>query len=261
MLQSGHDGKLLWHPDPVPCAAASFQAASAVQLSQSKGSVYQTSDGYTRDPMIPSPPFGFRALGVLYGWRSEWVERASAHRQPRCQPRPRLSTRMLSAASVLRHEVREEPAGAGGEVGLVVCKPGGRAAGETGDEAACAAAPALAGVSRQDRCRPAWPAPGSICRLPAGRRGRRRTSLQGAVRRATSRHTSPHMLSSCRTRHVGRLAPAVGDGAAAGAAFSTAAQSPGCPCGEPQVQVHSQRHIASVLSHPAQTAATVVGAL
>ena len=50
--------------------------------------------------------------------------------------------RRLSAASVLRHEVREEPVGAGGEVGLVVCKPGGRAAGETGDEAACVAAPA-----------------------------------------------------------------------------------------------------------------------
>jgi hypothetical protein len=63
-----------------------------------KGSVYQTSDGYTRDPMIPSPPFRFRALGVLYGWRGEWVERASAQRQPRCQPWPRLSTRRLSAA-------------------------------------------------------------------------------------------------------------------------------------------------------------------
>ena len=67
MLQSGHDGKLLWHPDPVHCAAASFQAASAVQLSQSKGSVYQTSDGYTRDPMIPFPPFRFHALGNV--WR------------------------------------------------------------------------------------------------------------------------------------------------------------------------------------------------
>jgi hypothetical protein len=201
-----------------------------------KGSVYQTSAGYTRDPMIPSPPFRFRALGVLYGWRGEWVERASAQRQPRCQPRPRLSTRRLSAATVLRHEVREEPAGTGGEVGLVVCKPGGRAAGETGDGAACAAAPAAAGgagVSRQGRCRPAWPAPGSIRRLPAGRRGRRRASLQGAGRRATSRHTSPHRLRSWRTRHVGRLASAVGDGAAVGAAFSAAAQSPGCPCGEP----------------------------
>jgi hypothetical protein len=71
---------------------------------------------------------------VLYGWRGEWGGRASAQRQPRCQPRPRLSTRRLSAASALRHEVREEPVGAGGEVGLVVCKPGGGAAGETGDE-------------------------------------------------------------------------------------------------------------------------------
>ena len=100
-----------------------------------KGSVLSTSDGYTRDPMIPSP------LPVPRTWHVVWVERrvgrrASAQRQPRCQPRPRLSSRRLSAAPALRHEVREEPAGTGGEVGLVVCEPSGRAAGETGDEAA-----------------------------------------------------------------------------------------------------------------------------
>jgi hypothetical protein len=121
---------------------------------------------------------------------------ASAQRQPRCQPRPRLSTRRLSAASALRHEVRGEPVGAGGEVGLVVCKPGGGAAGETRDEAACIAAPAPAGAGRrqpaepaaageagcslQDRCRPAWPAPGSMCYPPTGRIGRRRPARQGA---------------------------------------------------------------------------------
>ena len=81
--------------------------------------------------------------------------RASAQRQPRCQPRPRLSTRRLSAARALRHEVREEPVGAGGEVGLVVCKPGGRAAGETGDKAACIAASAAAGAGRRQSAGPA----------------------------------------------------------------------------------------------------------
>jgi hypothetical protein len=38
--------------------------ARAVRIVRSvKGSFYQTSDGYTRDPMIPSPPFRFRTLG------------------------------------------------------------------------------------------------------------------------------------------------------------------------------------------------------
>jgi len=112
---------------------------------------------------------------------------ASAQRQPRCQPRPRLSTRRLSAASALRHEVREEPVGAGGEVGLVVCKPGGGAAGETGDEAACIAAPASAGASRRQ---PAGPAaageagcsPAVVCRVGVGRLGRRRRQAARAVR-------------------------------------------------------------------------------
>jgi hypothetical protein len=83
------------------------------------------------------------------------VERASAQRQPRCQPRPHLTTMRLSAATALRQEVREEPAGTGGEVGLVVCKPGGKAAGETGDGAACATAPAPAGAGRRQPVEPA----------------------------------------------------------------------------------------------------------
>jgi hypothetical protein len=43
--------------------------------------------------------------------------------------------------------------------------------------------------------------------------------------------------------------------AVVGAAVLAAAQSPGCPLGEPQAQVHSQRHVVSRLSHPAQTSA------
>ena len=146
---------------------------------------------------------------------------ASAQRQPRCQPRPRLSTRRLSAASVLRHEVREEPVGTGGEVGLGVCKLGGRAAGETGDEAACIAAPAPAGAGRrqpaepaaageagcslQDRCRPAWPAPGSMCYPPTGRIGRRRPARQGASsvvrgRRVQVAVTKPEAAKFCPPR-------------------------------------------------------------
>jgi hypothetical protein len=52
----------------------------------------------------------------------------------------------LSAATALRQEVREELAGTGGEVGLVVYKPGGKAAGETGDGAAMAV-PGLGGLA------------------------------------------------------------------------------------------------------------------
>jgi hypothetical protein len=102
----------------------------------------------------------------------------------------------------LCHEVREEPAGTGGEVGLVVCKPGGRAAGETGDEAACVAAPAPAGAGRRQPAEPA-----ASGRIVVGRLGQRQAvcascrsasavgaarhfrGLRGAPRPATRRPT------------------------------------------------------------------------
>ena len=91
--------------------------------------------------------------------------RASAQRQPRRQPRPRLMTMRL-VRKILLTEVggggrlapgspRGSRSGQGEEVGLVVCKPGGKAAGETGDGAACATAPAPAGAGRRQPVEPA----------------------------------------------------------------------------------------------------------
>jgi hypothetical protein len=103
----------------------------------------------------------------------------------------------LSAATALRQDVREEPAGTGGEVGIVVCKPGGKAAGETGDGGAGdgGAGDGGAGVSRRSRRSRRQPE-GS---LPAGAAGARRyMPVAGRPARPAPRIAS----GSCETRHV-----------------------------------------------------------